>query len=303
MSRQRVADIGLVIVTISWGASFLVTKSILADIPIYNFLAIRFLLAFIISSVIFIKKMFNMDKKTLKYGIILGIILFIVYALQTVGLKYTTCSKSAFITGLNVILVPLIISVVAKKVPANKTIISVILAFIGLGLLTLNQGFTGINRGDLLTFFCAVIFAFYILLVSKYTVKSKSIPLAVIQLGIVGLLNLFTSLIIEEPIIPALGINWVNILFLSVFCTSIAYIVQNVAQRYTSPTHTALIFTGEPVFAAIFAYIFFGEVLTIRGILGAVLILAGMLIVELNLKKLITRIIRGGYGIEKSQNV
>lgn len=286
MSRQTTADIGLILVTIAWGASFLLTKNTLTELSTYNLLALRFLLAFIISSVIFFKKMIKMDKKTLKYGIILGIILYTVYGLQTAGLNYTSCSKSAFITGLNVILVPLFAAIVIKKIPAKKTLISVVLAFAGLGLMTLNDNLSTINRGDILTFFCAIIFAYYILLVGKYTVNSKSVPLAILQLGIVGILSLITSYIFEKPVLPAQNIIWFNILALSVFCTSIAYIVQNVAQRYTSPTHVALIFTGEPVFAALFAYIFLHEILTFRAMVGAVLILAAMLMAELNFKRL-----------------
>ncbi len=286
MSRQTIADIGLILVTISWGASFLLTKGALAELSTYNFLAIRFSLAFIISSLIFFKKMKSIDKETLKYGITLGIILFASYAFQTVGLNYTTCSKSAFITGLSVILVPLFSFFIIKKVPPRKTVFSVILAFSGLGLLTLNSGFAGINRGDFLTFFCALLFAVYIILVEKYTVLVKSLPFAVLQLGVVGILSFVTSLMFEIPELPGEIITWINIIVLSIFCTSIAYIIQNVAQRYTSAVHTALIYTAEPVFAAIFAYIIFDELLSKRGILGAIFILLGMFIAELNFKKI-----------------
>lgn len=285
MSKQLKADLALLLVTVGWGASFILTKSALAEIPTFNFLAIRFFIAFALSSIIFIKKMKNIDLKTFKYGIILGVILFGSFAFQTLGLNYTTASKSAFITGFSVVLVPIFFSLLMKNIPNKKTVISTVVAFIGLGLLTLNKNIMEVNIGDIYTLVCAIIFASYIILVGKYTVDAESIPLAVIQLGVVGLLSLFASLTTEIPTIPTLGPVWFNIVILSVVCTSGAYIVQNVAQKYTSPTHTALIYTAEPVFGAVFSYIILGEVLSSKGMLGAILILSGMLITEINIKK------------------
>jgi len=287
MTNQRKADISLFLVTIGWGISFLLTKNSLDFLETYNFLAIRFLLAFFISYGIFYKKFKNVNKKTVKYGIGLGILLFLHYALQTVGLNYTTVSKSAFITGLNVIMVPVFSAIIIKKVPERKVVFSTIIAFAGLGLLTLNGNIDGVNIGDIYTLLCAFVFALYIILVGKYTVKVESISFATIQLGVVGILSLITSFMIESPVVPTEIAAWGNIIFLSVVCTSGAYLVQNVAQKYTSPSHTALIYTGEPVFAAFFGYIFLEELLSFRGTLGAVMILSGMLIVEVNFKKLL----------------
>lgn len=284
MTKQLKADIALFLVTIGWGASFLLTKNALAALPTYNFLTIRFFIAFILSSTIFIKKMIKIDKYTFKYGIILGIVLFGHYAFQTVGLNYTSLSKSAFVTGLNVILVPVFSSLLIKKTPPIKTILCTITAFIGLGLLTLNGNVSGVNIGDIYTFICAVIFALYIILVGKFAVKAEPISLAIIQLGVVSLLSFITSLAIEKPIIPTDFNAWISILILSIVCTSGAYIVQSVAQKFTSPTHTALIYTGEPVFAAIFGYIVLGELLNTIGTIGAILILSGMIITELDFK-------------------
>ncbi len=286
MTNQRKADISLFLVTIGWGISFLLTKNSLDFLETYNFLAIRFLLAFFISFGIFYKKFKNLNKKTVKYGIGLGVLLFLHYALQTVGLNYTTVSKSAFITGLNVIMVPVFSALIIKTIPERKVVFSTIIAFTGLGLLTLNGNIDGVNIGDVYTFLCALVFALYIILVGKYTVKVESISFATIQLGVVGILSLITSFMIETPIIPTEAAAWGNIVFLSVVCTSGAYIVQNVAQKFTSPSHTALIYTGEPVFAAFFGYIFLEELLSFRGTLGALMILSGMLIVEVNFKKL-----------------
>lgn len=280
MSKQLKADLALLLVTVGWGASFILTKSSLAEMPTFNFLTIRFLIAFALSSIIFMREMKKIDRKTFQYGIILGVVLYGSFAFQTMGLNYTSASKSAFITGFSVVLVPIFSSLLVKNIPNKKTVVSIVIAFIGLGMLTLNKNILEVNIGDIYTFFCALIFASYIILVGKYTVDAESIPLAVLQLGVVGLLSLITSLAIETPIIPTLGPVWFNIIILSVVCTSGAYIVQNVAQKYTSPTHTALIYTAEPVFGAAFSYIILGEVLSTKGVLGAILILSGMLVTE-----------------------
>lgn len=289
--KQLKADFALLLVTVGWGASFILTKNSLSEISTFNFLAIRFFLAFAISSIIFIRDMIKIDRNTLKYGIILGAILFCSFAFQTMGLCYTSASKSGFITGVNVVLVPIFSSLLIKRIPDKKTIISVIIAFVGLGMLTLNGDILEVNIGDIYTLISAVLFALYIIFVGKFTKDVKSVPFAIIQLGVVGFFSVLTSFAFETPIIPTNYNVWINILILSIVCTSGAYIVQNVAQRYTSPSHTALIFTAEPVFAALFGYVIFGEILSSNGLIGAVLILFGMLITEIDFKTLSDKLI------------
>lgn len=284
MSKQLKADIALFFVTIGWGASFLLTKNSLSYLQTFNFLAIRFFIAFVLSSLVFIKKMIKINKKSLKYGVILGLILYAVYAFQTLGLNYISVSRSAFITGVNVILVPIFSAYMMKNKLAKKTIFSTVMAFLGLALLTLNSEIQGICIGDVFTLICAILFALYIIYVGKYDKEVEAVSLAVLQLGVVSLLSFITSIIIEQPTIPTETNAWINIIILSVICTSGAYIVQSVAQKYTSPTHTALIYTCEPVFAAIFGYYICDVVLGVRGTIGAILIVFGMVMSELDLK-------------------
>lgn len=287
MDRQIKADLSLFLVTIGWGASFLLTKNSLDSLETYNFLAIRFFIAFVLSSLVFYKKMMNIDKNTMKNGLMLGVLLFTTYAFQTVGLGYTTVSKSAFITGLNVVLVPVLAALILKKTPEKKIIFSTILAFVGLGLLTLNKNIEGINIGDIYTLISAVAIALYVIMVGKFTVKSESVSLAIIQFGVVLVLSLLFTFTTETPTININSTTWITIVFLSVVCTSGAFIIQSVAQKFTSPSHTALIYTCEPVFAAIFGYIFLRELLNIKGMIGAGLIVFSMLLMEINLKGLL----------------
>lgn len=289
MTKQIKADIALLLVTVGWGASFILTKNSLAELPTYNFLGIRFLLAFFISAAIYYKRMIKIDKKTLEFGLILGLLLFAHYAFQTVGLNYTSASKSAFITGLNVILVPIFSALLLKNMPSRKVGISATMAMIGLALLTLNHNLAGVSIGDIYTFICAIIFAFYIILVGKYTKDVDSIAMAIIQLGLVGVFSTITSFVIETPTLEVSLGGWIDIIILAVACTSGAYIVQSVAQKFTTPNHTALIYTGEPVFAGIFGFLFYGDRLGVRGTIGALLIVTGMLMAEVNFKKIFSK--------------
>jgi len=290
MNKNQVkADLALLIVTIAWGVSFLLTKNALIGLETFNFLAVRFGIATLISVVIFLKDMIRMSRKTLLLGIGVGSVMFAAYALQTVGITLTTISKSAFITGTSVLMVPLFMALFLKRIPDKSSLLGAFMAFVGLGLMTLTGGSAdagaagSLNLGDLLTLIAAVGFALYILAVGKYTTQVDSIPFAIVQLGTVAVFSGITSLLFETPIVPTGSETWFAILFLAIVCTSLAFIVQNVAQKYTTSTHTALIFSGEPVFAAMFAYVMIGEVLGRNGIIGGGLILAGMLVAELNL--------------------
>ena len=283
MTKQLKADFGLLFITLGWGASFILTKNALNHLATFNFLAIRFVLAFALASLIYYKRMLKLDKKTIKLGIGLGVILYLHYVTQTIGLNYTTSSKSAFITGTNVVMVPIFSAMILKKFPEKKIILGVILAFIGLILLTLND-VSGANIGDFYTLLCAIIFAIYIIAVEKYTNEVDSIAFAIVQLGVVAFLSLITTYTFEVPIIPTNTEAWVSIGILVVVCTCGAYIIQSIALNHTTSTHAALIYAGEPVFAAIFAFVLYNEMLSTKGLIGGALILLGMVVSELKLE-------------------
>lgn len=284
MNKQLKADLSLLLVTVVWGTTFVITKNALSHMETFNFLAIRFILAFITSSLLFYKNMKNINKVTLIYGVIIGIILFLGYALQTIGLNYTTASKSGFITGFSVIIVPIISAIILKRTPQKSTIIGVILAIVGLGFMTLNSSLIP-NIGDFFTLIAAFFFAFHILSVERYTGDVDSISLAIIQIGVVGIISLIISLSFESFTIPTRTDTWIGILITSILATSGAYIIQNTMQKFTSATHTALIYTAEPVFSAIFAFILLHEIMSPQAIFGSVLILSGMILGEVKFKK------------------
>ncbi|BEP27802.1 DMT family transporter [Helicovermis profundi] len=289
MTNSKKADLALLFVTFGWGSSFLLSKNVINQIEVFNFLWVRFLLAFVIAILIFYKRMLKIDKTSLINGFVIGLILFSGFAFQTVGLNITTVSKSAFITGLSVILVPVLMSFYKKKLPGIQIIVSVAMAITGLGLLTLTNGVSSLNLGDILTLVSSFLFAMHIISVGALTHKSDSITMAIIQIGTVGVLSLIASFIFEKPTIN-LSVNaWGSLIVLSVICTLGAFVIQSIAQKYTSSTHTALIYSMEPVFASIFSYIFIGEVLGLFGTIGALMIVFGMIVAELDFGILIRK--------------
>ncbi|HHW58028.1 MAG TPA: DMT family transporter [Clostridia bacterium] len=280
MSKQLKSDIVLTLVTMVWGTTFIIVKNAIQTLPVYNFLFLRFFLAFFLLIVIFWKKLTNLNKRVLIISSIIGVMLFSGYAFQTMGLKYTTASKSGFITGFSVVLVPLLETFLLKRKPTKLAIIGVFHAFIGLVFLTTNINLS-VNIGDILTLFCAFAFAIHIVLISKYASTLDSYLLATMQIGVVALLSGITSIIFEKPFIPSSLKVWSAIIITGVLATAFAFVAQNKMQAYTTATHTALIFSMEPVFAAIAAFLIGKEVMSPRAIIGGIFMLAGIVLSEL----------------------
>ncbi len=208
------------------------------------------------------------------------------YALQTIGLHYTSVSKSAFYNRFCCCTCTYVHifneQTMARKICAFRKF----LRFYRHWIIILKQCIRT-NIGDLLTLIAAIAFAYQIITVGIYTDSTDSLLLGILQIGVVGMWSLFATLLFESPVIPTGVSLWTNLLILSIVCTCGAFITQSVAQQYTSATHTALIYSGEPVFASIFAYFWVGEMLSTRGLIGAGLILTGMLVAELDLKALL----------------
>lgn len=282
-NTQSKADFMMLIVTMLWGSSYLFMKMGLDSLQAFNLIALRFGIAFILAGLIFYKRLIRIDFKTFLYGFMLGTILFLVISVVTIGLKFTTISNTGFLFSLSVIFVPLLLALFFKIKPEKKVIYGVTIAFIGIALLTLN-GELKINSGDYLIILGAIFYAIQIIVTDKLTKNVDSITLGIIQLGVTGAWGLLFSLFVEKPHLPSTTESWIAIMALSILCSAIGFIGQAVAQKHTTATHTGLIFSMEPVFAAIFAFIFVGETLPGKGYIGAILILVGVLAAEFNFK-------------------
>lgn len=276
------ADGVLLSVAAVWGGTFVAVKNAVAFIPPYAFLATRFIIAAVFLAVLFPRRLSKVNKKTVRDGAILGTCLFGGYAFQTIGLMYTTSSHAGFITGLSIVMVPLFGWLWLQQVPHRGVIAGVLLATVGLGLLSLTDDLT-INYGDILVFFCAMCFGLHIFVAAQVTHRHDPILLTVSQLVFVFAASLFFSSIWEPPIEDGHFQSevWLALALTAIPATSLAILAQMYLQKFTTATRTALIFATEPVFAVIFAMILAGEVLTLRGAIGCLLVMVGILFAEL----------------------
>jgi drug/metabolite transporter (DMT)-like permease len=278
LSKRIQAEMSMLVVSFIWGATFVVVKNALADIGPFLFLGLRFTLAFLVLALLAFKDIRTIRYSTLFSGVLLGIFLFIGYANQTIGLKYTTSSNAGFIAGVSVVLVPIIYSVINKKVPSASTCLSVGVATVGLYLLSFQDNSFHLAYGDLLVLIGAIGFAFHIVFVDRYSHKHNPIAITGLQILLVGILSFILGGIYETW--PAkITINVIGaVLITSVMATSLAFLTQNVMQKFSTPTRFAIVLTSEPVFAALTAYFAAGETFSSRSIAGAVLIILSMLI-------------------------
>jgi drug/metabolite transporter (DMT)-like permease len=280
--KMILADLSLLIVAIFWGSNFVIMKEALELIRPFTYLGLRFLLAAALLTAVFHRKMLRATRADILAGCLVGFFLFAGFGFQTIGLLHTTPAKSGFITGTSVVIVPFLYYLVTRISPGWFSFAGGSLAAFGLFLLSSNETF-GLEFGDVLTFACAFLFAAHIVSLGVYAPRRDPIVLATVQLAFTGAasfaLALFTEpragLFVHPPII------WGAIFYAVLFCTIGAFVTQTMAQRFTPPTHAALILSLEAVFAGLFSYFFWAELFTLQKIGGALLIFSGILVTEM----------------------
>jgi drug/metabolite transporter (DMT)-like permease len=276
---SRFAELALASVCLLWGSTFVLVKNALLDISPALFLAFRFSIATALLSFIFLARR-KPGPLAFKGGILAGVFLFTGYFMQTLGLRFTTPSKSGFLTGLYIVLVPLLGAAVYQKAPRITEWAGVALATVGMGMMTLTTARFEAGAGDLLTIGCAVAFAIHILLLGHYSPKMSAEWLTLLQIATCAVAAVIACRFLEEPfvrwtprVLLALGVT-------ACFATALAFLLQTWGQQHTTPTRAALIFSLEPVFAWLTSYAVEREVLTGQILAGAICILAGILLVE-----------------------
>lgn len=278
------ADLALAFVALVWGCTFVIVKSALAEISTVYFLALRFAIASFCMAALFIPSFRRAGGKAvwrgLRGGALAGICLWSGYMLQTYGLKYTTAGKSGFITGLYIVLVPILGAMIYRRIPQLPEIAGILAATVGLVLLTVPNLELSMNIGDLLTLGCAVAFAFHLVVLGYYSQREQFEAVALGQILCAAVLS-GLALWAEPPHAVWSGNVVFALVLTSVFATALAFALQTWGQKYTSATRTALIFALEPVFALVTAIGIGGESVTVSGLIGAALILGGILLVEL----------------------
>lgn len=280
ISRGVRADIALILITIIWGCMFTLVKKSLAQVSPITLIALRFGVATAAIVLCMPGSFLHISRETLRRGTILSAFLLGGFVFQTLGLRTTSPARSAFITSLSVLLVPVLGYLVFRHRPRAQTLAGVAIATVGLGLLTLERMELSLNRGDTLTLICALVFAFHILFVGRYVTDGDYRQLVALQIAGSALLCTVMLPLVETPFLvwdPALG---VYIFILGVLATAVAYYGQSWAQRFTTPNRTALIFSLEPFFAAIFAYALLDQGLSTREWVGGILVIAGIVTSE-----------------------
>lgn len=282
-NKTRVlASLGLVLATIIWGFAFVVVKNTLDLIPALYMMAFRFTIAFLGQALLFHKKFKLINKKILINGFVLGLLLYLSYAFQTYGCKYTTAGKNAFLTTIYVVLVPFINWILFSKKPKWYSVIAAFMAITGIGLVSLTDNLT-INIGDVLTIFCGITYAIHMIFVSRYTETGDAILLTILQIGFTAVLSWVTAPILDGPLLVSFvsSESIISIFYLGLLSTMVAYLLQNVGQKYTKPSTAALLMSLESVFGMLFSVIFLHEVLTPRMVIGCAVIFIAIVISEL----------------------
>jgi drug/metabolite transporter (DMT)-like permease len=274
----------LVLCTIVWGATFVVVKDALMDVSPLLFNAVRMTLAALLLLALLHRRLWPMSAATLRAGCWLGFWMMLGYEFQTAGLAWTTPSRSAFLTGLSVVLVPLLLAVFWHRRVNRWTLLGVLLALAGLyGLTTGGRGdWRSLNAGDVLTLLCAFAWAFQIIYLTRVTKRHPFLQVVAVEVASCALM-MWLAQPIAEPhafLLPTARLGWAFGITV-ILATVAAFVIQAWAQQFTPPTHASLIYSLELVFAALTSYLFLHERLGWSGVFGGGLILGGILISEL----------------------
>ncbi len=284
LTRARQAELSLIAITVIWGLTFSIVKETLESLPPFVFMSYRFTLAFLVMAAVCGRRVTRIDKGTAAAGLLLGVFLYGAYSFQTFGLQRTTAGNAGFITGLFVVFVPILSTVILRKRPGMRSILSVAVATIGLGLLSLQPGLK-VNTGDLLVLACAFTYSLHIIYMDRFVERYDLLLLTFLQMGVVAVLQTGSALVFEDFVLPTGVYAWLTIVVCGVFASALAFFVQAWAQREISPVRTSVVLIMEPVFSVFFGMLLLGERLSWRGWLGCALMLAGMLITEIKPEK------------------
>ena len=279
MQENHKYNIYMFIATIFFGMTYVLTKICLNYSTEFHIISFRFLIAFIVSLISLQKKIFPIKIKELIYSLILSIVLFLVFITMTIGVKYTTATNASFLISLSVIFIPFFSWIFNKEKPKKSIFIVLIIALIGIMLLTLDKNLE-FHIGDILCLICSLLFSFHVLITERFVKNNNPITLGVLQFGGVALLSFLVQYPIEKFTLPKNEKFWISLMILSVFCTALAYIIQTVSQKKLSSTLIGLILSLEPIFSGIFGYFILNEYLSPQQYIGAFLLLISIIYVS-----------------------
>lgn len=278
MQENHKYNICMFIATIFFGMTYVLTKICLNYSTELHIISFRFLIAFVISLIFLQRKIFPIKIKEILYSLILSVLLFMVFITMTIGVKYTTATNASFLISLSVIFIPFFSWIFNKEKPKKSIFIVLIIALIGIMLLTLDKNLE-FHIGDILCLICSLLFSFHVLITERFVKNNNPITLGVLQFGGVAILSFLVQYPIEKFTLPKNEKFWISLMILSVFCTALAYIIQTVSQKKLSSTLIGLILSLEPIFSGIFGYFILNEYLSLQQYIGAFLLLISIIYV------------------------
>lgn len=293
-SQKYSSEAALLLMVVLWGATFVIIKESLDDISSMLFIAIRFMFASLfLAPFLFIQRK-KLNKNAVLPGIILGLLTFSAFAAQTVGLKYTSATKSAFLTGTAVVMIPIFQFIIEKKKPSRAGIAGTSIVFIGILFLSsggdsifnfVNELGANFNAGDWLTLLCAALFALYVIYIDVYSPKYDFWVLVFLQIFVTSILGFITAALFYAIDLETLKFEYNSYLAFALFYTAffttfLAVIIQTKFQKNVTPTKAGIIYSFEPIFAAVFAFFLLNEKITNFGLIGSSLIFAGLILSE-----------------------
>ena len=280
MQENHKYNIYMFIATIFFGMTYVLTKICLNYSTEFHIISFRFLIAFIVSLIFLQKKIFPIKIKEFIYSLILSIILFLVFITMTIGVKYTTATNASFLISLSIIFIPFFSWIFNKEKPKKNIFVVLIIALIGIMLLTLDKNLE-LHIGDILCLICSLLFSFHIIITERFVRNNNPITLGVLQFGGVAILSFLVQYPIEKFTLPKNEKFWISLMILSVFCTALAYIIQTVSQKKLSSTLVGFILSLEPIFSGIFGYFILNEYLSLQQYIGALLLLISVIYVTM----------------------
>ena len=279
MQENHKYNIYMFIATIFFGMTYVLTKICLNYSTELHIISFRFLIAFVISLIFLQRKIFPIKIREILYSLVLSVLLFMVFITMTIGVKYTTATNASFLISLSVIFIPFFSWVFNKEKPKKSIFIVLIIALIGIMLLTLDKNLE-LHIGDILCLICSLLFSFHVLITERIVKNNNPVALSVLQFAWVSLFSFLIQYPIENFVIPKNKIFWLSMVLLGVFCTAFGYIVQTIAQKNLSSTVVGFILSLEPVFSGIFGYFFLNEYLSFQQYIGAFLLLISVIYVS-----------------------
>ncbi len=278
MDKKHIAygDLMMLAATMIFGAMTIFSKQILAELEVFNMVALRFLIAFAACIAVFHRRYRGLDKETFLHSGVLGTFLFLSYLCMVLGCKYTTASNAGFMMSLVAFFTPLIILVQEHIAPGRLQIISILITLVGVGLMCLSAGFS-LNKGDLICILSAFFYSFQMLYTERYAHKHDPIVLGTLQLPFVSVYGFIFALLFEDSFrLPVSAAGWWQLLYLALGCGALGFILQTSAEKLSPAAHTTLIYAAQPVFVALFSFMMLGEQIGIRQMAGIVLVFIGV---------------------------